>query len=71
MLKSRKELMVVTENHGGYLSGLCALCGDSGWIDEIEHKPGCLLFAARPSGDACANDGLPKPCRALRIERQI
>lgn len=41
--KTRKELMVTTEDHGGYLSGHCALCGDCGWLDSIKHKKNCLL----------------------------
>lgn len=43
MLKTRKELMIVDNNHGGYLAGHCALCGDPGWIGKIAHKLDCLL----------------------------
>ncbi len=42
-VKSHKELMVVDENHGGYLAGHCAVCGDLGWINNIKHKKSCLL----------------------------
>jgi len=42
-MKTRTELLVVTEDHGGYLGGYCALCGDCGWINDIKHKSGCLL----------------------------
>lgn len=42
-MKSRKELMVVDEDHGGYLAGHCAVCGDLGWISNIKHKTSCLL----------------------------
>ena len=40
---TRRELLHVTENHGGYLAGSCSLCGDCGWLDQIEHRPGCIL----------------------------
>ncbi len=42
-LKSRKELMVVDERHGGYLAERCALCGNPGWLDRIKHKKDCPL----------------------------
>lgn len=39
----RRELFVVTENHGGYLSGHCALCGSFGWEGDIDHHASCIL----------------------------
>lgn len=35
-----------TENHGGYRAGECISCGESGWIDKIEHKPDCPVGKA-------------------------
>ncbi len=43
LLFKRQELIIVTEDHGGYEAGMCVLCGSSGWIDNIEHRAGCLL----------------------------
>lgn len=40
---TRRELLVVNNNHGGYLSGHCFLCGSCGWLDKIEHAAGCVL----------------------------
>lgn len=31
--KDAKEVIIVDEDHGGYLSGHCFACGASGWID--------------------------------------
>ena len=41
---TRRELLIVRENHGGYLAGSCSLCGSSGWIDQIEHHASCILY---------------------------
>lgn len=27
-----EKLIVITENHGGYLVGQCIVCGESGWL---------------------------------------
>lgn len=43
LIFTRRQLLVVTNNHGGYLSGSCALCGSCGWLNNIEHTAGCLL----------------------------
>lgn len=40
---SRNDLLLVTEDHGGYEAGICVLCKATGWIDEIKHKPSCPL----------------------------
>lgn len=40
---SRRELFKAEQNHGGYLSGSCALCGNSGWDGQIEHHKKCVL----------------------------
>lgn len=40
---TRRELLIVRENHGGYLGGSCSLCGSSGWVNQIEHHRDCIL----------------------------
>jgi len=52
------KLVRITENHGGYLSGECVVCGASGWFDgklgrkygdkknpgaDLEHKKNCPI----------------------------
>ncbi len=37
----RKNMLIVTEDHGGYMAGFCAICGVAGWIDSIKHKKDC------------------------------
>lgn len=37
------KLVVVSENHGGYLGGTCVACGANGWMDRLVHKPGCAV----------------------------
>ncbi len=39
----RDELAVEMHNHGGYRSGVCALCDAYGWLDKIEHRKDCPL----------------------------
>ena len=47
-MKIKKEkLIVVTENHGGYLSGYCSVCGVRGWLDELKHKDDCPIIPNR------------------------
>jgi len=40
-----KKLILVTENHGGYLAGKCLYCDSHGWIEKDDlqygHRPGC------------------------------
>ncbi len=43
-LYGRKELLTVTGDHGGFLSGHCDVCGDSGWLSDIKHKRNCVLL---------------------------
>jgi len=43
LIFTRRELLKVTDNHGGHLSGYCTLCGSCGWIDDIDHHAGCIL----------------------------
>lgn len=60
MLKVKAEdVVVVTENHGGYTAGHCSACGAMGWIDghgyphhakdvmgnRLKHKPKCPMNA--------------------------
>ena len=35
------KLIITLENHGGYKSGKCVVCGQHGWIDKIEHEQDC------------------------------
>lgn len=37
----RTDLIVITEDHGGYKGGFCVICKQCGWIGKIEHKKGC------------------------------
>lgn len=43
IMKTRKELMVVDENHGRCSAGHCAVCGCAGWLDKLEHTQCCPL----------------------------
>jgi hypothetical protein len=36
-------MMIITEDHGGYKAGMCIVCKQSGWIDQIKHKGGCPI----------------------------
>lgn len=53
-----EKIVIVTENHGGYLGGKCILCGACGWLDEerkgYNGKLGFPLYAieskANPTG---------------------
>jgi hypothetical protein len=47
---TRRELFIVTENHGGFLAGHCALCGYCGWLDNIKHKPNCIFANKKVTG---------------------
>jgi hypothetical protein len=38
-----RKLLIVTENHGGYLGIRCALCDAAGWDGKIEHERKCLI----------------------------
>ena len=31
--KNAKDVIIVTEDHGGHLSGYCFACGSSGWVN--------------------------------------
>lgn len=33
--KEAKELIIETEDHGGYMSGYCFACGAHGWVDGV------------------------------------
>lgn len=37
----RKNMIIITEDHGGYEAGFCAICKVRGWISKIKHKKGC------------------------------
>ena len=37
----RKDMLICTEDHGGYLVGFCAVCRASGWLDKLKHKKEC------------------------------
>lgn len=39
--KERKDFLVVSDNHGGYVSGYCFVCGAQGWLDSLQHKEDC------------------------------
>ena len=46
-------LIIVDGDHGGYLSGYCAYCGQHGWLhvnkdatNGIKHKVGCPITRA-------------------------
>lgn len=41
MKVKRENMIVCTEDHGGYKSGFCAVCNASGWLSKLEHKKGC------------------------------
>lgn len=40
---SREDLMMVIEDHGGYVVEQCVLCRRSGWAGEIQHGLNCVL----------------------------
>lgn len=40
------KLVVVSENHGGYLGAECVVCDAKGWMDRLEHKPSCAVGKA-------------------------
>lgn len=46
-------LVVVTGNHGGYLSTKCLICGECGWQNRWKHKPECVV------GQALINTEIP------------
>lgn len=41
MIANKRDLLIVTGDHGGYAEGFCAICKESGWLDDIRHKDGC------------------------------
>ncbi len=51
---SARRLIIVDENHGGYLSGHCLMCGRAGWTDQIVHARDCSVARAleEPMEDA-------------------
>jgi hypothetical protein len=60
-MKNKKEamvtvpastLIVVTENHGGYLGTQCLICGACGWQNKWQHEKNCIV------GQAIANFNL-------------
>ena len=41
-----EKLIRVTENHGGFKTGICIVCGASGWLwpgwlESLKHKEDC------------------------------
>jgi len=60
-----KDLIVVTENHGGYLVGMCFACKASGWLynhgypARAQNVPGAHLQhrASCPMNDMLNDDG--------------
>jgi len=57
--KEAEDVIIITENHGGYLEGKCFACGASGWINgcgypsrvkapgaHLQHKADCPMNAA-------------------------
>lgn len=43
MIMHKDQLIIVTEDHGGYKAGRCVLCDQRGWIDAIDHLPECPI----------------------------
>lgn len=46
IVAEKEQLIIVTSNDGGYLSGRCALCNEYGGINcdpRIQHKENCPL----------------------------
>lgn len=43
---SADTLIRVLENHGGYKSGICIVCGATGWLESLKHTSDCLVGKA-------------------------
>lgn len=39
------KLVITVENHGGYQSVKCVVCGRHGWKHKIEHEQDCPIAA--------------------------
>jgi hypothetical protein len=39
-------LVVVTDDHGGYRSVKCVICGSCGWEGQLKHEPDCVVGKA-------------------------
>lgn len=72
------KLLVVTENHGGYLGGQCLWCGAVGWMDRLAHKPECPVPAAMKPPELAESQKLRKtrPRKITKsalsaVERQV
>jgi hypothetical protein len=58
------KVVIVTENHGGYLGGKCLACGASGWLDNkygwpfgTHDKPGFKHHRTCPMNDVLDSKG--------------
>lgn len=44
--REASDFLIVDENHGGYKAGHCAICGATGWMDQIKHVRTCEVGKA-------------------------